>query len=101
MAVPASDRVMVWLVAKASLAVTVSVDVPAASAMVVWLSDTDSVAALSLIVTVCCEPTVLVLCVAVISIVSESSSAVSADAVTVAVTEVSPAFSVSLSELMV
>ena len=103
MAVPASASAMVWLVVKVEpLAVTVTVEVPAASAMVAGLALTVSIGApsSSVMVTVCCVPMVTLLCEAVISTVSASSSSRSSTAVTVAVTDISPASSVSDSALM-
>ena len=96
---------MVWLAVKAEpLVLTVTVEVPPASAMRALFTDTDAsagAASSSVMVTVCCEPMVVLLCEAVISTVSASSSKASCTAVTVAVTEVEPAASVRLSELMV
>ena len=87
---PASDRVIVWSVEKVVPPVlTVTVEAPAASAMAALFTETDSVGAASssVMVTVCCAPMVVVLCVAVISTVSFGSSMTSCTAVTVAVTE--------------
>ena len=104
MAVPASDSVMVCSAAKAVAPVlTVSVEAPAASAMVALFTDTDSdgAASSSVMVTLSCEPMAAPLCEAVISTVSASSSMMSCTAVTVAVTEVDPAVSISDFVLMV
>ena len=79
------------------LMLTVSVEAPAASAMVALFTDTANVGAASssVMVTVCCVPKSSLLCEAVISTVSSPSLMVSCTAVTVAVTEVDPAASVS------
>ena len=93
---------MVWSVSKVVPAVlTVTVEVPVASAMEAWLTASDSVGGAWLIVTVCGVPTVFPPALAVISTVSLLSSSKSAVAVTVAVTEVEFAGSVSDFESMV
>ena len=104
MAVPASASAIVWLLEKVVPPVlTVTVEAPAASAMEALFTETDSVGAASssVMVTVCCAPMVVVLCVAVISTVSFGSSMTSCTALTVAITEVCPAVSVSEPGLMV
>ena len=90
MAVPASVSEIVWSLAKVVPPVlTVTVELPAASAMLSALTATDSVGAASssVMVTVCCAPMVTLLRLAVISTVSSTSSMVSCTAVTVAITE--------------
>ena len=94
---------MVWTLAKAVPPVpTVTVEVPAASAIMAGFTETVStgVASSSVMVTVA-EPMVLVPFEAVMMTVSASSSMMSCTAVTVVVTEVCPAASVSDSAPMV
>ena len=97
---PASVSEIVWSVEKAEVLLTVSVELPAASAMVSGLTATDNVGAASVIVTVCCVPMVTLLCVALIRMVSSPSLTMSAVAVIVVVADVSPAVSVSDSDAM-
>ena len=94
---------MVWTLAKAVPPVpTVTVEPPAASAIMAGFTETVStgVASSSVMVTVA-EPMVLVPFEAVMMTVSASSSMMSCTALTVVVTEVCPAASVSDSAPMV
>ena len=96
---------MTWSVVKADpLVLTVTATVPPDSPTVSLLTETEDsagAASSSVMVMVCCVPMAALLCEAVISTVSASSSKTSCTAVTVAITEVDPAASVRLSELMV
>ena len=83
-----------------SLTLMVKTMLPADSFASVPAMDTMRVLSSSVMVTVCCVPMFMLLCEAVITTVSASSSSRSSTAVTVAVTEVAPAVSVSDSALM-
>ena len=94
---------MAWLVAKVGPlpVLTVTVDVPAASAMAAWLTETDSAGSVSRMVTVCAVPTAAPATAALTTTVSLSSSPESLAAVMVVVTDLCPVASVNDSEPMV